>query len=151
MNEQRPERESIWSIGRKWLPWYFGLIFALTIGWTAFIAWLKITIGNHDSLPAIVNAVVVGTASAAPLIPIYALMAIAALDISGGATVVTARYLGDKFLKPLHERIRQEGREERQRQWAAWNHRREEAEKKGEPFDEPPPGSSDNGNQARKE
>ena len=84
MNEQRPERESIWSIGRKWLPWYFGLIFALTIGWTAFIAWLEITGGNHDSLPAMVNAVVKGTATAAPLIPIYALMAIAALDVTGG-------------------------------------------------------------------
>ena len=140
MNENRPERESIWSIGRKWLPWYLALIFAMIIGWTAFIAWLEVTSGNHDSVPAITNAVVKGTGPAAPLIPIYALMVITALDVAGGATVVTARYLGDKFLKPLHEKIRQEGREERQCQWTAWNQRREEAEKKGEPFDEPPPG-----------
>ena len=148
MNENRPERESIWSIGRKWLPWYLALIFAMIIGWTAFIAWLEVTSGNHDSVPAIANAVVKGTGPAAPLIPIYALMVITALDVAGGATVVTARYLGDKFLKPLREKIRQEGREEgkeegreeRQRQWTAWNQRREEAEKRGEPFDEPPPG-----------
>ena len=83
--------------------------------------------------------------------------------------MVTARYLGDKFLKPLHEKIRQagreegrqngreegreegrkEGREENQRLWAAWNQRRIQAEHNGEPFDEPPPGSSNNGNQAR--
>ena len=32
-----------------------------------------------------------------------------------------------------------EGVAERDRQWAAWNNRRIEAEAKGEPFDEPPP------------
>ena len=56
--------------------------------------------------------------------------------------MVTARYLTDKFLKPLHERLRrEEGRNEEQRMWAAWNLRQEEAERKGQPFDEPPPGS----------
>ena len=34
---------------------------------------------------------------------------------------------------------RAEGVAERDRQWAAWNNRRIEAEAKGEPFDEPPP------------
>ena len=89
---------------------------------------------------------------AAPLIPIYALLAITALDLIGG-TLVTARYLSDKLLKPLHEKIRSEGREqgrsegreqgreEVQRLWADWNKRREEAVQKGEPFNEPPPGS----------
>ena len=59
--------------------------------------------------------------------------------------MVTARYLSDKFLKPLIEKRREEGRkagrEEEKRKWAAWNQRREEAESKGQPFDEPPPGS----------
>ena len=32
-----------------------------------------------------------------------------------------------------------EGVAERDRQWAAWNNRRIEAESKGEPFHEPPP------------
>ena len=80
----------------------------------------------------------------------------------GGATLVTYRYLSNKFLKPLHEkmreeseRIREEGREEGREEerflWAAWNQRRLEAEQGGEPFDEPPPGSNDNGKQAREE
>ncbi len=140
MSDQRPERESIWSIGRKWLPWYLGVVFAMTIGWTSFTAWFEVTRGEHDGLSEIAIAVVRGTASAAPLIPIYALMAITALDLIGG-TVVTARYLSDKLLKPLHEKIRSEGREEVQRLWATWNQRRLEAEQNGEPFDEPPPGS----------
>ena len=76
--------------------------------------------------------------------------------------MVTYRYLSNKFLKPLEEKMRQEserireeslqeGREENQRLWAAWNQRRLEAERNGEPFDEPPPGSSDYGKQAVEE
>ena len=76
---------------------------------------------------------------------------------------VTTRFLEDKFLKPSAEKRkeekqekgwkggwkegwvegwkegRQEGRQEERRKWAAWNQRREEAARKGEPFDEPPP------------
>ena len=56
--------------------------------------------------------------------------------------MVTYRYLSDKFLKPLHEKLRAEGREEVQLRWASWNQRRLEAESRTvEPFDEPPPGS----------
>ena len=73
--------------------------------------------------------------------------------------MVTYRYLSDKFLKPLHEKLREEGREkgreegrrEMRRQWAAWNQRRLDAEKSGQPFDEPPPGSNDSQEQAAKE
>ena len=36
-----------------------------------------------------------------------------------------------------------ESREEERRMWAAWNQRRLEAERNGEPFDEPPPGSEE--------
>ena len=55
--------------------------------------------------------------------------------------MVTYRYLSDKFLKPLHEKLRAEGREEVQLRWASWNERRLDAEsRKVEPFDEPPPG-----------
>ena len=69
--------------------------------------------------------------------------------------MVTYRYLSNKFLKPLQEKLRQEGleegRNETHREWAAWNQRRLEAEQNGEPFDEPPPGSNHDGKQAGKE
>ena len=85
--------------------------------------------------------------------------------------MVTYRYLSDKFLKPRNEITpdvsrkqppeehwkkdwkdgwkegwregRLESREEERRMWAAWNQRRLEAERNGEPFDEPPPGSEE--------
>ena len=38
-----------------------------------------------------------------------------------------------------HEEGRAEGREEIYAEWTEWNRRREEAERRGERFDEPPP------------
>ena len=63
--------------------------------------------------------------------------------------MVTARYLGNKFVQPLIERHKAEGREEgivtgeaaANRRWTEWNSRRVEAERAGVPFDEPPPAS----------
>ena len=59
--------------------------------------------------------------------------------------MVTARYLGNKFVQPLIERHKAEGREEgeiaERRRWTEWNSRRVEAERAGVPFDEPPPAS----------
>ena len=68
--------------------------------------------------------------------------------------MVTARYLGHKFVTPLIEKHRAEGREQGQAEgreqgqaegreerlrWTEWNRRRLEAEARGVPFDEPPP------------
>ena len=79
--------------------------------------------------------------------------------------MVTARYLGNKFVQPLIERHKAEGRDEgreegmtagiavgrsegreegeaaERRRWTEWNSRRVEAERTGLPFDEPPPAS----------
>ncbi len=65
--------------------------------------------------------------------------------------MVTYRYLSDKFLKPLHEKIRQEGREEKRRLWATWNQRRLEAKQNVQAFVEPLPGSDRIQHQASKE
>lgn len=74
--------------------------------------------------------------------------------------MVTARYLTDKFVRPLIEQYREEGREEgievgearANRKWETWYRNRIEAENRGIPFDEPPPsshsGMSTNGRQA---
>ena len=57
--------------------------------------------------------------------------------------MVTKRYLTNRFVKPLIERHktegRKEGREEAFEEIRDWNLRRLEAEKKGESFHEPPP------------
>ena len=140
-----------------------GLIFSLTIGWISFIAWVEGTSRRHDNLAETIIAVVNKSASAAPLIVIIAMFTVTALDATGGGIMVTYRWLSNKILKPQEERIRakaqkevqeeakaqghaqglaqgqKEGREQMQRMWEDWFRRREEAERKGDPFDEPPP------------
>ncbi len=150
--DQDSERESVWSVGRKWLPWCLGTIFALTIGWTAFIAWVEVKSGKHDTISQTAIAVVKGSSPAAPLIVIYTLFIITALDTGGSGIMVTYRFLERKILKPQAEKLRAEGREqgweqgqrkgrdEERQVWTDWNRRRVEAEERGEPFNEPPPG-----------
>ena len=57
--------------------------------------------------------------------------------------MVTARYLTQKFLEPLREKIKAEGKAEgaarKQREWEDWLRDGREARERGEPFDEPPP------------
>ena len=57
--------------------------------------------------------------------------------------VVFANYLRQKLQERLKEKRRAEGyaegRAEGHAIWRDWNARREKAEAKGEPFDEPPP------------
>ena len=144
-----PPRESPLSVARKWLPWCAALIFAMTAGWTALVAWAEVDGGKQQGIAAITIAVVSKAAPAAPLIVVYAIMIVSALDVAGGFAMVTARYLSNKFLEPLKEKRRAEGREEgraegreeERRKWTDWNRRRLEAETSGVPFDEPPPSS----------
>ena len=65
--------------------------------------------------------------------------------------MVTARFLTERFLEPLRERLREEGRKDASRRWAAWNRRREAAESQGGTFDEPPPYSEEIGLMTHKE
>lgn len=53
--------------------------------------------------------------------------------------MIVADYFTKRWLNPLKEQLRQEGRAETNAKWEAWNARRMAAEEKGEPFDEPPP------------
>ena len=95
------------------------------------------------------------------MIVAYAIMITTTIDISGELAMVTARFLGNKFVKPIIEKHKAEGRaeglaegrtegkvegravglaEERHR-WVEWNRRRMDAQATGAPFDEQPPGS----------
>ena len=65
--------------------------------------------------------------------------------------MVVADYITQRWLNPLKERLRQEGRAQGEAQanaaWEAWNERRVTAGASGEPFDEPPPGTSSTGSE----
>ena len=60
--------------------------------------------------------------------------------------MVLASLWENRIRRRAIEQGRVEGRDENQRLWHAWNRRRLEAEAKGEPFTEPPPGT-DGGNE----
>ncbi len=103
------------------------------------VAWYEVSYGNHQSLLETAIAVGGKTGMAAPLIPLFAILIVTVLDTLGGFIVVTARYLTDKWLTPLREKRKAEVRKEVMAEVKEWNNRRLEAEKKGEPFDEPLP------------
>ena len=126
-----------------------GIIILYTVGWTAFIARHEVRTGNHADLENTAIAAAERVGQVDGLILIYSIATTIALDIIGGMIMVTARYLENKFVKPLIERHKAEGREEgivtgeaaERRRWTEWNARRIEAERAGVHFNEPPPAS----------
>ena len=102
-------------------------------------------VGSTETVITVVNR----AAPAAPLIVLYAILIASALDLLGGLTMVTAKYLTDKFLEPWRAKrhaeafakAKAEGQAAERRKWVEWNQRRLEAEAGGVPFDEPPPSS----------
>ena len=158
-------RETLLAVSKKWLPFCAGLIVVLTFGWTWIIYGHVVEAGEHHGIRQVTIAVVNETAKAAALIVLYAVSITYTLDIVGGIIVVTARYLTEKFIVPMRERMKAEARAEglaeglaegraegiaegvtegvaeANRKWENWNQNRIEAEKKGVPFDEPPPSS----------
>jgi len=117
------------------------IMMAYTLGWTAFIAQHEVRTGNHPDLESTAIATAERVGQVDTLILIYSVATTIALDFLGGTFMVTARYLGNKFVQPLIERHKAEGEAAERRRWVEWNSRRVEAERAGVPFDEPPPAS----------
>ena len=65
----------------------------------------------------------------------------AAIIVEAGKMVLAAIWEQRNRRRALEEG-REEGRQENEVLWLTWNQRREEAEKRGEAFDEPPPKSN---------
>ena len=141
------------SITKELWPWCLWVICLLTVAWTAVVAWVEVSGGKRASLLETAVAVVSGASGGAPLIVIYSILIVMVGSfILGGGIMVMARaakqYLDAKIEKQ-RERFREQGREEgreegkadERRAWVDWNTRRLEAEARGEPFDEPPPGA----------
>ena len=134
-------------------PLCVGIMMLYTFGWTAFVARHEVRTGDHPDLDSTAIATANGAGQVDTLILLYAVATTVALDVLGGMTLVTARYLEHKFVKPLIERHKAEGRaegvatgraegeSEERRRWTEWNARRLEAERGGVRFDEPPPAS----------
>ena len=149
------------SVAKRLAALCIGVTMLYTIGWTAFIAQHEVRTGDHPDLEHTAITVAERVGQVDGLILIYSIATTVALDIVGGMIMVTARYLENKFVKPLIERHKAEGRAEgrtegreegiatgiatgeaaERRRWTAWNARRLDAERAGVPFDEPPPAS----------
>ena len=89
-----------------------GIMMLYTFVWTAFIAQHEVRTGNHPDLESTAIATANGVGQVDTLIVIYSIATTVALDFLGGLVMVTARYLGNKFVKPLIERHKAEGRVE---------------------------------------
>ena len=141
--EERQERESVWSVARGWMPWYLLIVSVTSIGWVALVASVEAA-KPHPSVAETAITVVERSAPGMPMIVLFGIILVAFLDGLRGVFMVTAWYLRKKLIEPAEERLRDEGRDEgrelERAAWQSWNERRMDAARKGEAFDEPPPG-----------
>jgi len=145
------------SIARRLLPLCLALVLTQTYIWTALVGWEEVANGSHAGARETVIAIGTTASPTVMLIVVISIGEAILLDFAWGIIMVTAGYLTNKFVKPLIERHKEEGREEgiavgeakgreegeasERRRWTEWNSRRIEAERAGVPFDEPPPAS----------
>ena len=142
-NRDRYSRQSIWSVASGWLPAYFILFDALgTVGVLYVIIYNVFGRAHptaHDMIWTITTGIViVGAASAT----------ISILTVEAGKNaMIVGTYLEEMIKKrrarqmaEAEERGATRGRSDLSAELREWNARRLDAQAKGEPFDEPPPG-----------
>ena len=96
------------------------------------IAWQEIGYETGDTWLETVIAIGKGMQAAAVLVAAWT------ITIMEGGYMLYERYARRRFESGKAEG-RQEGRQEERQEWDTWNTRRIQAERRGQPFDEPPP------------
>ena len=143
MSDESRSLYSPLSISRELLPWAVWAICLLTIIWTGLTAWGEVSSRRHADVLDTSLAVGSNAADSVPLIIVYSILGVMVGNfISGGGIMIMARATRDYLygkIERQRERLREEGREALASEIEAWNRRRLEAERRGEPFDEPPP------------
>ncbi|MDE2939900.1 MAG: hypothetical protein OXR67_13450 [Chloroflexota bacterium] len=130
-------RESIWSVRQFSLTRYyitFAVLFALVTGIYQWRGIATAAFGAHE-----VDTVLAALKEASGLTPWLMIFTFYLVE---GVSMLAERYLKSRYAKGKEEG-REEGREEVQKQWQAWNRRREEALQEGREFSEPPPGETE--------
>ena len=121
-------RVPVWSVasGTAWA------YFALFAGQVIVGVWLAVDAGWEpgDSVSANLLRIWERVGSM-----VLASVAFSTIIVEIGARVMV-------LSRGIRDRLRDEGREEANRRWEAWNRRREQAAAEGRPFDEPPPSGS---------
>ena len=124
------ERASIWSVSDKWTWVYFTIFAFQVVAATVLAVWQE---GFSSDYFFIASYMDIGVRVSSVILSIVAwsMMVILILEV---IRVIAERYLRRRFAEG-----RVEGQAEVHKRWLAWLRRKEEAERKDEPFDEPPP------------
>ena len=139
-SENRRNREPMWSIPPGWWT-AFSALFIIQVSFVSTIVGLdEVRHGDQDRRFAEILSAVLDRLSAVPIVA----AAVSMVLLEGAKTImVIGQYLENKLVKPLQERLREEGRTEggakTHEAWNSWNRRRLEADERGLPFNEPPP------------
>ena len=159
---QPEDRESVWSVSRRDARTFFRLLSLLWLVGLAYIAYRTpyqpATAGS--GLPPVPWWQVAGDYIVATLgefgpvavgIAIIAMLLTRPLNITGELLMSLYQAMVNRYVIPVIERHKAEGRAEgrtqgraegkaeRDAEWLQWLRRREDAEAQGLPFDEPPP------------
>ena len=135
-NENRESESWLSSLARIYGPWHLGITAIQGIVWAAFVYWNEG--GKHAYWADIAQTVGEKTWVALPALFITSAIILAAIQ-KGGRMVLTFMDERRKRIERARAEAREEALEEAYAKWADWNRRREEAERRGERFDEPPP------------
>ena len=149
LEEQREERESIWSIPTKYKRWYFGIFSIQVI--IAMVWMIREAIGDRilSSVPEKIAFVWQGIAPMAITSAAFSLIIIE----TWAASMVIASWLEETLEKRKQRQIKaavDKAREEVQQSWLEWNQRREAADAAGEEFTEPTPGTTPDSEETQK-
>ncbi len=135
LSEGRESREPMWAIRPSWGSPYFMLFTLQVVAGIAIVTREHIAVVTEDStydtfIGIIRDVVSVGLASA--------IITFTITEILEGV-MFTGMWIRQKFLEPLKESQRAEGRAEMIIEMKEWDRRRRDAEARGESFDETPP------------
>ena len=147
-------RQSLGTIRRGWRMMYSVIYVSLAVPFKSYFIWFELVRNTADTVDETVRAILLGIMVAGG----------AALVISGTFVEGLDIMLGTRdFINDWLQRKREEaeakgieegvaiGRETGIEETLAWVERRDEARDKGEPFDEPPPGSNQHEEEKGKE
>ena len=106
------EKISPLTIARRLLPLCLALVLTQTYIWTALVGWEEVANGGHAGARETVIAIGTTASPTVMLIVVISIGEAILLDSVWGIIMVTAGYLTNKFVKPLIERHKEEGRVE---------------------------------------
>ncbi len=126
----RDRRTAIWSVPEDWASLYLFLFSLQLVALIGLVVWYKIAQVPGDTWPESILSITRGVGASVIAIAGESLVRTEAIAL------ISERYLKKRYNAGI-EKGREEGQETTQREWEAWNRRREAAA--GEEFTEPPP------------